>query len=204
MKHLVRAVLPVIVAALALPAQAQAQEVEAAPPLADPAAAPASQVEPLPEPEPEMSEGRRIVVAWNTGFQWGISPGVFFRDGEAGFALAVRLGYGFDTGSVIVVPGARVSGYFSDPNTYLAMPVLKLVLPIDRFAPFVEGGVGAGLVSASDNARDDHTGLALMVGGGFMVHFTMRFGLGVEANYQVITGSDFKGFGVGPILALAF
>src|SRR5690348_8028396 len=28
------------------------------------------------EPQPEMSEGRRLVSAYNSGFQWGIAPGV--------------------------------------------------------------------------------------------------------------------------------
>ncbi|CAN5925456.1 hypothetical protein BH11MYX4_BH11MYX4_03550 [soil metagenome] len=157
----------------------------------------------VPEEEAPMSEGRRIVVAWNTGFQWGISPGVIFVDGEASFALGLRFGYGFDTGKVILVPGLRLAGYFSQPGVYLGMPVMKLVLPIDRFAPFVEAGAGVGYVSSSNDTQAK-TGLALLGGGGFMVHFSMKLGLGVEANYQVITGTPFKGFGIGPIIALAF
>jgi len=159
---------------------------------------------PLPEEAPEpMSEGRAIVVAWNTGFQWGIAPGVVFVDDKASFFFGLRLGYGFDTGSVIVVPGARLAGYFTDPNVYVGMPILKLVLPIDRFAPFLEGGAGVGHITAA-GAVDSQLGVSILGGGGFMVHFTPRFGLGVEANYQLITGTEFKGFGVGPILALAF
>ena len=80
---------------------------------------------------------------------------------------------------------------------------MKLVLPIDRFAPFLEAGAGVGYVSSSNDVGAK-TGVALLGGGGFMVHFSMKFGLGVEANYQAITGTDFKGFGIGPILALAF
>jgi len=155
-----------------------------------------------PPPEP-MSEGRAIVVAWNTGFQWGLAPGVVFAGGKTSFFLGVRLGYGFDTGSVILVPGVRLAGYFTDPNVYLGMPVMKLVVPIDRFAPFVEAGAGVGHVSSASFTPAE-TGAALLAGGGFMVHFTARFGLGVEANYTTITGTEFRGFGVGPILALAF
>ncbi len=174
------------------------------PPIADPTPA---QREPEPsrprDEEPEMSEGRRIVSVWNTGFQWGIAPGVIFNRGEASFALGLRFGYGFDLGTVIFVPGVRLVGYFSTPGVYMGMPVMKLVLPIDRFAPFVEAGAGMGYVSKGD-ATGAQTGLAVLGGGGFMIHFTMKFGLGVEANYQVITGTEFKGFGIGPILALAF
>jgi hypothetical protein len=177
------------------------------PPTLDPVA-PSPRAEAAPavserEEEPAMSEGRRIVVAWNTGFQWGLAPGVFFSRGEASFALGLRFGYGFDTGTFIVVPGVRLAGYFSTPGVYLGMPVMKLVLPIDRFAPFLEAGAGIGYVGAGDTTASQ-TGLAVRGGGGFMVHFTMKFGLGVEANYQVVTGTDFKGFGIGPIIALAF
>lgn len=176
------------------------------PPTADPAPplATASEAPTPRDEEPEMSEGRRIVVSWNTGFQWGIAPGVIFTDGgKASFALGLRFGWGFDTGRFILVPGLRLVGYFSTPGVYMGMPTVKVVLPIDRFAPFLEAGAGIGYVSAGDTTGA-HTGLAVLGGGGFMIHFTMKFGLGVEANYQIITGTDFKGFGVGPILALAF
>lgn len=169
----------------------------------DPVIPPAEPQAPPREEREPMSEGRRIVVAWNTGFQWGIAPGVFFQHGDAAFALGLRFGYGFDTGSVIVVPGVRLAGYFATPNVYLGMPVMKLVYPIDRFAPFVEAGVGGGYVADTD-AVPAKGGVALMAGGGFMVHFTIKFGLGVEANYETITGTGFHGIGVGPILALAF
>lgn len=153
------------------------------------------------EPAP-MSEGRMLVSLYNSGFQWGIAPGVVFSRGKAGFALGLRFGYGFDTGPVILVPGIRLAGYFIDPNVYLGMPTFKLVLPIDRFAPFVEGGAGVGHVAGANDTPAE-TGAALMGGGGFMIHFT-RVAFGAEASYQVITGTPFKGFGVGPILALGF
>ena len=154
-----------------------------------------------------MSEGRRIVVAWNTGFQWGISPGIVFTGGKASFFLGLRLGYGIDTGHVIIVPGVRLAGYFTDPGVYLGMPVLKLVYPIDRFAPFIEGGAGGGYISENSSTNPvtkSQTGVALLAGAGFMVHFTWKFGLGVEGSYQKITGTGFEGFGIGPILALSF
>ncbi len=155
----------------------------------------------------EMSEGRRIVVAYNTGFQWGLSPGVIVGNSKASFFLGLRLGYGFDTGKVIVVPGVRLSGFFSDPNVYIGMPVMKLVYPIDRFAPFVEAGAGYGYISGFSVGKTDvpaESGVALFAGTGFMIHFSWKFGLGVEGTYQTITGTEFSGFGIGPIIALAF
>lgn len=151
------------------------------------------------EPEPErMSEGRMLVSLYYSGFQWGIAPGVIFSGGKTGFFLGLRFGYGFDTGPVILVPGIRLAGYFTDPNVYVGMPTFKIVLPIDRFAPFVEGGAGVGHVTDPQKS-----GAALMGGGGFMLHFT-KIAFGAEASYQTITGTEFRGLSVGPLLAFGF
>jgi hypothetical protein len=150
-----------------------------------------------------MSEGRQLVVAYNEGFHWGLSPGVVVVHGDVGFALGVTFGYGIDTGTVIIVPGVQLSAYFTDPTVLVGLPNLRFVLPIDRFAPFVEGGAGVGNVGAHDDVKST-TGAALLVGGGFMVHISPRFALGAEVNYQTITGTDFSAIGVGPIIAIGF
>jgi hypothetical protein len=173
----------------------------ASPPSALPPIAPPPEPEPAIEgpnvPEPErMSEGRMLVSLYYYGFQWGIAPGVIFSGGKTGFFLGLRFGYGFDTGPVILVPGLRLAGYFTDPNVYVGMPTFKVVLPIDRFAPFVEGGAGVGHVTDPQKI-----GVALMGGGGFMLHFT-KIAFGAEASYQTIAGTEFRGFSVGPLLAL--
>lgn len=173
------------VEAPAAPAPEDAPNVEPPPPVR------------APEPEPE-SEGRRLVGLYNRGFQWNLSPGVVFASGKAGLALGVRLGYGIDTGPVIVVPGVKLTGIFLDPNVYVGLPVLKLVVPIDRVAPFIEGGVGVGHVGG-EVAK---TGAALQGGGGLVIHVSPAFAFGAEAGYQVITGTGFQGFTVGPILAI--
>jgi hypothetical protein len=144
-----------------------------------------------------MSEGRRIVSAWNSGFQWGLSPGVGFSNGKAGFLLGARVGYGFDTGTVILVPAVHASGYFLDPTVLIGMPMFRVVLPLNRFAPFIEGGVGVGHVGSPAS----QTGAALSGGGGFM---STSYLIGAEATYQVITGTEFRGVAIGPIIAFAF
>ena len=143
-----------------------------------------------------MSEGRMLVHIRESGFQWGISPGVVFVNGDAGFALGLYAGYGIDTGPVIIVPGLRLSGHFTDPAVYVGMPTVKLAFPIDRFEPFVEGGVGLGHVTDPSKTR-----AALMGGGGFMIHFR-PIAFGAAVSYQVITGTSFEGIGIGPILAI--
>ena len=193
---------------LAGPAAAQAEPLppaESTPRPADPAPPPPVLMAPreaAPPEEERMSEGRQFVSAYHSGFEWGISPGVVFNDGKAGFFLGLRLGYGFDLGPIIAVPGVRLAGYFTDPNVYVGMPTFKVVFPIDRFAPFLEGGAGVGHVTENGRIASAN-GAALMGGGGLMIHFA-RFAFGAEASYQVITGTDFKGFGIGPILAFGF
>lgn len=160
--------------------------------------APPPEVPPAEEAGERMSEGRLLVSLYNSGFHWGISPGVAFSNGKAGFFLGLRFGYGVDLGAVILVPGIRLAGYFTEPNVYMGLPAFKIVLPIDRFAPFVEGGAGIGHVMDPSKS-----GAALMGGAGFMIHFS-GFAFGAEGSYQVITGSEFKAFGIGPILAIGF
>jgi hypothetical protein len=40
-----------------------------------------------------------------------------------------------DTGSIIVMPGLDLAGYFVDSNVYVGMPMVELVLPLGPFAP---------------------------------------------------------------------
>lgn len=193
------------------PAPDEQEPVPAAPPAPppdpvapEPPAPPTSPPVPevAPSPQPEMSEGRMLVSLYNAGFQWGVSPGVVFSDGKAGFTMGLNFGYGFDTGPVILVPGVRLVGYFTERNAYIGMPIFRVVLPIDRFAPFIQGGVGVGHLEGELDIVSK-TSAALMGGGGLMVHFR-PVAFGVEASYQTITGTSFKGFGIGPILAIGF
>lgn len=146
--------------------------------------------------KPRPSEGRRLAVLANTKLQLLLTPGIVFVGDNAGVFLGIRAGWGIDLGSVIVVPGVRLAGYFTDPAAYVGMPVAKVVLPLGRFAPFVEAGGGIGHVTSPRE-----TAASLFGGGGVMVHFSEAFGLGVGGSYEVITSTAFAALGVGPILA---
>jgi len=152
-------------------------------------------------PEPEGPSGRDRVSAYNSGFRWGLAPGIFIPagGGSVGFSLAAHAGYGIDTGSVIVIPGATALGLFPKGTTVLAfVPGARLVFPIGIFAPFVEAGVGPGHVTEPSG-----TGAALSAGAGFMVHPTDSFAIGAAGSYMKITGTDISVLSVGPILSLS-
>jgi hypothetical protein len=152
-----------------------------------------------PPPPPKIDLQREAIASHYAGFHLAIDPGVVFGNGKAGFALALRLEYGIDTGSLIIAPGVALGAYFLDPNVYVGMPTVKLTLPIGWFVPFIEGGAGVGVVT-----QPSDTGLALTGGGGFMIHASPNIAIGVDAGYETILGTDFGVITVGPVLALSF
>jgi hypothetical protein len=150
-------------------------------------------------PAPKIDRQRAAVAPYYSGFHVGIDPGVVFGNGKTAFALALRLEYGIDTGTLIIAPGVALGAYFLDPNVYVGMPTAKLVLPIGWFVPFIEGGAGVGEVT-----DPSQTGLALLGAGGFMIHASPNVALGIEAGYETILGTDFGVFSLGPVLAFSF
>lgn len=169
-----------------------------APPAPEPAVATAP---PEPTPEPYQGpSGRDRVVAYYTGLQLGIAPGIILptNGGDPGFLLSLYGGYGIEAGSVIVIPGARATGAWP-PDAFIGTftPTMKLVFPLGAFAPYVEGGAGPGYVSAGEKV-----GLAVHAGGGFSVHPSSRFAIGAGVAYQTITGTNVSF--LGPVLILSF
>jgi hypothetical protein len=165
--------------------------------LALPAARAALAQDPYAEPS-----ARDIVVAYNKGLHASIAPGIFIptRGGDVGFSIAGELRYGFVVGPLILAPGVRLAAYFPPRvNIVAALVTFRVSVPLGAFAPFAVGGTGPGYVSSPS-----HTGVAYLGGGGFMVHIGTRFGIGAEATYQAITGTDFAALLFGPLLLLAF
>lgn len=144
-------------------------------------------------------ESSAAVVA-NTGFHVGIGPVILIPPGNRpiGGGLDLDLRYGIGLDPVIVAPGGRLAGYFiSGRFIGMAMPTARLTLPVGPLAPFLSGGVGGGWISNPSEA-----GVALLGGGGLMVHFGRVFALGVEATYQTITGTDFHSLAIGPSILI--
>ena len=143
-----------------------------------------------------------IAYRANTGLRWGIGPVILIPPGDRplGGGLDLDVRYGIGAGPVVVAPGARFAGYIlSREYIVLGMPTARVTLPFGPLAPFVVGGVGPGYTSAEEKG-----GVALLGGGGLMVHIGPFFGIGAEATYQTITGTDFKAVTVGPSLLIGF
>jgi hypothetical protein len=147
------------------------------------------------------SPGRDRAAAFHAGFRWGLSPGAYVAsNGPVGFYMGARIGYGIDTGRLIVVPQVSLAAVFAKEAAASAIVGPRLVYPISFFAPFVEVGAGPGVVFGEPSST---TGAALGGGGGFTLHPTDTFAIGVQTAYMRITKTDVSVLSVGPILWVA-
>lgn len=139
-------------------------------------------------------------MAANRGLRIGIGPSLLLpqRDGgPVGGGLVLDGRYGIKAGPTVLAPGARLSGYLQSARfTGIAMPTFRVTLPAGPLAPFLVGGVGGGWIS---NPSD--SGVALMGGGGLMIHFGRILAIGAEATYQRITTTDFETLVIGPAIS---
>jgi hypothetical protein len=180
------------------PTEARPTEAREAP---EPSEPPPPQSEPPSQEPPKPTVTARDMTARRyRGLVWSIRPGALFKSGSAGFSLGGQVEYGFDTGGVIVMPGVNVTAYFVQPNTYVAMPVMKLVLPVGSLALFIEGGAGIG----EEVSNPVQVAPALMGGGGFAFHPGPSLILGLEGGYEALLDTDFRVIMVGPIFAFSF
>lgn len=136
----------------------------------------------------------------NRGFHLGIGPTILTPmrdDGPYGGGLNLDGRYGIEAGPTVIAPGGRLAGYFiSSRFIGAAMPTLRITLPVGPLAPFVVGGVGyGGITNPGEN------GVALLGGGGLMIHFGHIFAIGAEATYQTITNTEFKSVAIGPAIS---
>lgn len=194
---------------VAAPAIARADEPEPPPP-PDPApAAPAPTFDPVvsvdppptpaPAPPPPEPSGRDHVAAYYTGFRFSIAPGFLFpvSGGKGGFVLSGGVHYGIDTGSILLVPELVTSFVFASDFVWTLTPGARFVFPISIFAPYLGGGAGPGYFGP-----ESKWGAALRASAGFTIHPTPRLAFGLGAQYEMITGTDWKT--LGPIITLAF
>ena len=141
-------------------------------------------------------------VLSNKGLRLGFGPILLIPSdgGPMGGGLNFDLRYGIGLNPVIIAPGGRLSGYaISGRFVGTAMPTARVTLPFGPFAPFILGGVGGGWIS-----NPSEGGVALLGGGGLMIHFGRHFAIGAEATYQTITSTELKSWAIGPAILISF
>jgi hypothetical protein len=99
-----------------------------------------------------------------------------------------ELKYTVDLGGAYVSAGGRWGAYYAK-NLFgtLAMPTLRVMVPVGPVEPYVSAGAGYGWLP-----EDDHSDFAMMARLGTVVRFSKKFALGVEGTLQGIQNSDFN------------
>jgi hypothetical protein len=141
-----------------------------------------------------------VAMEANRGFHLGLGPTLLLPlrdDGPYGGGLTLDGRYGIKAGPTVLAPGGRLAGYLiSSRFVGTAMPTFRVTLPVGPLAPFIVGGIGAGWIS-----NDSESGLALLGGGGLMIHVGHFFAFGAEATYETIQGTEFKTLAIGPAIS---
>jgi len=148
--------------------------------------------------EGELDNG--VARQQSRGLGLDVGPTLLFplRDGGPyGGGLSVEGRYGIPLGATVIAPGGRVAGYIiSDRGVGIAMPTVRVTVPVGMFAPYIVGGAGVGYLSG-----DGQTGAALLGGGGLMIHIGKGVAFGAEATYQAITGTELNTLTITPAIA---
>ncbi len=153
-------------------------------------------------PEARAQEERdTAAMSANRGFRLGLGPVLLLpsRDnGPYGGGLTLDGRYGIKAGPTVLAPGGRLSGYgISGRFIGTAMPTFRVTVPIGPLAPYIVGGLGPGWIS-----NPSEGGLAILGGGGLMIHVGRVLSLGIEATYQTITGTEFNSVALGPSIGI--
>jgi hypothetical protein len=157
--------------------------------------------EPFTSRAGSRSSSSELTASYSTGLRFSVAPGFFvpFERGDIGFSIMADVRYGFDVYYAVIAPGARFAGFFSENLSVLTyLGTLRVTFPVGPVGPFITGGVGPGHVNSP--AR---FGAAYTVGGGLMVHFGRRVGIGAEISYLGVTRVNFKAMFFGPTLLIA-
>jgi hypothetical protein len=140
-------------------------------------------------------------AAWraNTGLITGLGLAVLIpNEGDPGFGVELYGRYGIPAGPVILAPGALLGGYYLQHRfAGDLLGTFRVTLPLGPLAPFAQGGLGPGV-----RTNPSEGGLAWLGGGGLMIHLGRVLALGVEVNYQGITGTGFKTLALGPSIII--
>lgn len=139
-------------------------------------------------------------AAWrsNTGMVTGLGIAILIpAHGDVGVGADFSARYGIPVGPVIIAPGAMIGGYYLQSRFIGAlMATGRATVPLGPLAPFVEAGIGPGLLT---NPSDG--GVAWMAGGGLDLHLGV-ITLGVKLDYQAITDTRFETWMIGPTIGI--
>lgn len=108
--------------------------------------------------------------------------------------------YTVDRGGARISAGLRVGGYYAkDLFGIVAMPTLRITVPVGPVEPYAAFGMGYGWI-----VEDGHQGIATMSRLGVVFRISKNLALGVEGTLQKIDGSRFRFPSLGSMVSFGF
>lgn len=144
---------------------------------------------------PDVVSAAQPHPRWSLNFTPVIVPsGKGYRSGGG---LDPEVKYTFSLKGVNLSGGLRVGGYSAKNMVgWMAMPTVRLTLPIGNFEPYAAFGQGYGRIP-----KLDYEDVATMSRLGFFVHVSEKWGIGIEGTYQEIQGSNFEFYSYGSMVS---
>jgi hypothetical protein len=135
---------------------------------------------------PALASADEDRSGWSFRFTPVIVPSMHGYD--VGGGVDPEIGYTVDRGSVRIGAGLRVGGYYATSLFgVVAMPTLRLTVPVGPVEPYAAFGTGFGWVVA-----DGHQDIASLSRLGVVFRISSSLALGVEGSVQKIDGSRFR------------
>jgi hypothetical protein len=135
---------------------------------------------------------------WSLNF----TPVLIMPEGadRLGGGVDPELKYTLDRGGARLGAGLRVGGYYAK-NLFgiVAMPTIRLTVPVGPVEPYVSFGMGYGWLP-----KIKYSDVATMSRLGVVFRFSESFAVGLEGTIQKIEGSDFRFPSFGSAVAINF
>jgi hypothetical protein len=125
-----------------------------------------------------------------SGWSINATPVILFPSSDYRFGGGIdpELKYTLDLDGARLSAGGRVGTYYAK-NLFgvMAMPTLRLMVPIGSVEPYLAVGLGYGWLP-----YEGHDALAAMGRLGFVFRFSDHFAIGLEGTLQQLGGSRFQ------------
>lgn len=143
----------------------------------------------------EVASAAQAQNNWTLNFTPVIVPAE--KDYRMGGGVDPEVKYSFNLAGASLSGGLRLAGYRAKNLLgMMAMPTLRLTLPIGIAAPYAAFGMGYGRLP-----KLQHEDFATMSRFGVFFQFSKKFGIGIEGTYQKIDNSDFRFWSYGSMVS---
>lgn len=145
---------------------------------------------------PSLASAQEDYSGWSLNFTPVL---VLPKDGDRlGGGVDPEVKYTLDRGAARISAGLRVGGYYAK-NVFgvMAMPTLRLTMPVGPVEPYASFGLGYGWIP-----KDGDEGIASMSRVGVVFRVSDDIALGIEGTIQQIERTDFRFPSIGSMVSI--